>query len=372
MSASATADQPTAFKEVFDAARVLHVADEAAAVAPGFKRKLFLKTVLEGLDDLSLMQRLRRITEGLHAAIPGDFLEVVEVLRLLSPRINDSFVTLVLPDYVALYGDDPKHFDASMDALAFFTTFGSAEFAIRHFLARDLTRTLKVMERWSRDKNEHVRRLASEGSRPRLPWSFNIKPLMADPAPLATILDNLHADPSLYVRRSVANNLNDISKDNPAWALERIRGWDLDHKPTAWIAKHALRTLIKKGNREALAVIGAGEKAFVTVDKLRVTPNSVTLGSSIELALLLTSTADTSQRLVVDYAVHYVKQSGKASPKVFKLKTFDLAARESVRLGRKQLIADFTTRKHHPGRHEVDILVNGEVLGRTFFTLRTV
>src|SRR5690606_38553575 len=141
-------------------------------------------------------------------------------LYKLAPRLKSGFATLILPEYVALYGAD--HFDTSMAALKLFTTFGSSEFAVRHFLQRDLSRTLAVMETWAHDENEHVRRLASEGCRPRLPWSFHIKPLKLDPTPLGSILDALRDDPSLYVRRSVANNLNDITKDNPAWVLDRI------------------------------------------------------------------------------------------------------------------------------------------------------
>jgi 3-methyladenine DNA glycosylase AlkC len=358
-----------ALKEIFDAARMRHIATETAAVFPGFDTKRFLAFVLADLDSLSIMQRLRRVAEGFHATLPADYRQALGVLRELAPRLNHSFVTMALPEYAALYGagDVP----ASMDALKFFTRFGSSEYAVRHFLQRDLEGTLAVMKRWSTDKNEHVRRLASEGSRPRLPWSFQIKPLMADPSPLAPIFENLKDDPSLYVRRSVANSLNDITKDNPEWALERIEGWSLDSPGTAWIAKHALRSLVKKGDRRALAVMGAGEAAEVELRGLKVSPKAIQLGESIALSLALHSTSSKSQRLVVDYGIHYVKKSGGTAVKVFKLKTFTLAPHAVEQLSRSQSIKNFTTRVHYAGRHEVEVFVNGQPCGRTAFTLST-
>lgn len=360
-----------ALKEIFDVARIRHIANEAAAVYPDFDKKRFLAGVLGDLSELSLMARLRRVAESLHTALPTSYRASLRVLRDLAPRLNSGFVTMALPEYVALYG--AENFGASMDALKFFTSFGSSEFGVRHFLRADLERTLGVMERWSHDKNENVRRLASEGSRPRLPWSFRIRPLMLDPSPLGPILDNLKADASLYVRRSVANNLNDITKDNPAWALSRIEGWrsrNSDHAGTAWIAKHALRSLIKKGDRRALAVVGAGEKPVVVIADLAITPRAIKLGQTITLSFELRSTADRSQRLVVDYAIHYVKKSGTAAAKVFKLKTVVLDAHAPLRFSRQQSIRSFTTRVHYAGRHEVEILVNGQSCGRTAFDLR--
>lgn len=354
-------------KEIFNAARMRHLATALAAVAPGVDADCFLALTLDGLDGRSIMERLRRVAEALHAVLPADFRTAVGTLEALAPRIDHGFVTMALPEFVALYGQDD--FDWSMAALKLFTTYGSSEFAVRPFLRRDLHRTLAVMEGWARDANEHVRRLASEGSRPRLPWSFRIEPLRADPAPLAPILEALKADPSLYVRRSVANSLNDITKDNPGWALDRIEGWDLADARTAWIAKHALRSLIKRGDRRALAVVGAGHAAEVALHDLAVTPARIRLGDRIALSFRLESQAAAAQRLVVDYAVHYVKKNGGASAKVFKLKTTTLAPYAVEAFRREQTVRDFTTRVHYPGRHAVEVMVNGAVLGRTFFDL---
>ncbi|WP_133795648.1 DNA alkylation repair protein [Prosthecobacter fusiformis] len=357
-----------ALKDWFDAPRLRHIASEVTALQPAFDSKHFLKLALTDLDELSLMQRLRRTTESLHATLPSKYPAAVKILRALAPRINHSFVGLVLPDYVAQYG--LQHFDLSLEALKYFTPFSSAEFAIRPFLRQDLPRTLAVMEAWSRDDNDHVRRLASEGCRPRLPWSFRLDALIADPTPVLPILQNLRADPSLYVRKSVANHLNDITKDHPAWVLDLLHTWPLGESPhTTWIARHALRTLIKKGDPRALAIIGASGKVEVKIHHFTVTPDNIQLGQKIRLTLQLQSIATVPQRLVVDYALHYVKKSGSTSAKVFKWKEFTLAPGETITLTREQTIKDFTTRLHHPGQHGVDILMNGELMANSGFHL---
>ena len=364
---SAAMSENAALKDWFDEARYRRIADDLAGLHPGFDRKRFLALTLEGLAERSLLQRLRRTSEAMRATLPEEFPKALAVLKKLAPKFQHGFVSLVLPDYVGLYGLDD--FERSMDALKFFTPFGSSEFAVREFLRRDLTRTLAVMETWSSDADEHVRRLASEGCRPRLPWSFKLRELVADPSPVAPILENLRADPSLYVRKSVANHLNDITKDHPHWVLGRIDGWDLADERTAWIAKRALRTLIKQGDRRALGVIGAGRKAQVRVEAFTVSPAKLKLGERVTLALRLRSTAKRPQKLVVDYAVHYVKQSGDTSAKVFKWKEATLEAGATLELAKSQRLQDFTTRKHHPGQHRVEAMVNGERMAEASFTL---
>jgi len=367
MASNDTAATASELKHIFDAARIRHIAEETQAVHPSFDSARFVAQCLEGLDDLSLMQRLRRVTEALHATLPADYHAALKILRALAPRINSGFVSMALPEYVAAYGADEV--DTSLDALQFFTRFGSSEFAIRHFLRRDLHGTLAVMTQWSTHENEHVRRLASEGCRPRLPWSFQLEPLMLDPSPVAEILENLKADPSLYVRKSVANHLNDITKNNPAWVLDRLAGWSQDDLHTAWIVRHALRSLIKAGDKRALALIGAGEKACVQVRGFTVSPAVIHLGDSIALAVDIASTSDKPQRLVIDYAIHYVKKSGVTSAKVFKLKTITLGASAVMSFTRAQSIRSFTTRVHYAGRHEVELFINGESLARSAFDL---
>jgi 3-methyladenine DNA glycosylase AlkC len=357
-----------ALKEMFNEARFRRIAKDVREVYPRFDADRFLSLTLPDLEDANLLQRLRRVTEGLCATLPSDYLKALAILRKLAPRIESGFVSLFLPDFVGLYGLD--HFDESLDALKFFTPFGSSEFGIRPFLRKDFRRTLKVMEQWARDPDEHVRRLASEGCRPRLPWSFRLEALIADPSPAARILENLKADPSLYVRKSVANHFNDITKTHPEWVLERIEKWDLENKNIAWVARHALRTLIKTGNRRALAVIGAGHVAEAKVTHFTVAPAIIRLGEAVILSLELLSTAGRAQKLVIDYTVHYAKKSGDTSAKVFKWKEVTLGPGESLHLQKRQRIQDFTTRKHHAGRHIVDVLVNGSRLAEAGFNLK--
>jgi 3-methyladenine DNA glycosylase AlkC len=285
----------------------------------------------------------------------------------MAPRLNHGFQAMAVTEYVARYGVDD--FDRSMDALADLTRFGTAEFAIRPFLAADTPRALAVMTGWAASKDEHVRRLASEGARPRLPWASRVPALKADPTLAAPILETLKADPSLYVRKSVANHLNDIAKDRPDWLLDRLALWPQDDPRTVWIIRHALRTLIKQGNPRALALIGVGHGAAVTVRSFAIEPQQVRLGERVSITADVISESSGEQRLVVDYRIHYARAGGKTAPKVFKLKTFALAAGDAITLAISQTIRDFSTRRHHPGRHEVELIVNGQTMATVAFEI---
>ena len=360
------AEGAPALKEIFNREHLRHFARETEAVWPDFDQKRFMKLATSGLDELGIMQRMRQTAVSLHETLPEDFRRALPILRDLAPRIGHGFASITLSEFVALYGQ--KHFDLSLDALKFFTRFGSSEFAVRHFLVADFGRTIAVMRQWAEDENEHVRRLASEGSRPRLPWSFQLRNLIADPSPTAPILEALKADPSLYVRKSVANHLNDIGKDHPDLLVERVSGWDLSDKHTAWIVRHALRTLIKKGDARALALIGTTGKAEVRVEAFAIEPAKIRLGERITTKARLASTSTAPQRLVIDYAVHYPKKNG-ISRKVFKLKETELLANAGCELAISQTVKDFTTRKHNAGFHRVELMVNGEVLAESGFEL---
>jgi 3-methyladenine DNA glycosylase AlkC len=355
-----------ALKEIFNRERLRHFARETEAVWPDFDSKRFVKLATAGLDELGIMQRMRRTAVSLHETLPEAFPKALPILEKLAPRIGHSFAAITLSEFVALYG--LRHFDLSLEALKFFTRFGSSEFAVRPFLVADFDRTIAVMRQWAEDENEHVRRLASEGSRPRLPWSFQLKNLIIDPSPTGPILEKLKADPSLYVRKSVANHLNDIGKNHPDMLVERVSGWDLSDKHTAWIVRHALRSLIKKGDARALALIGTTGKAEIKVDAFAVGPAKIRLGERITTKARLTSTSKSPQRLVIDYAVHYPKKNG-VSRKVFKLKETELLPDAECELSISQTVKDFTTRKHNAGFHRVELMVNGEVVAESGFHL---
>lgn len=338
------------------------------AVYPAFNEKRFLELTLRDIDSRSLTQRLRRATEALRETLPGDYLTALKILRGVAPKLGRSFGQMVFPDFVGQYGRE--HYRESLDALRFFTCFGSSEFAVREYLRDDLPRTLAEMVRWAEDADEHVRRLSSEGSRPRLPWSFRLTPLMRDPSLTVPILAKLMDDPSLYVRKSVANHLNDISKDHADWLIDWLRRQDLKRPRTLWIAKRALRTLVKKGHPGALSLVGATGEVAIDQVKFTIAPKTIRLGEAARLALSLRSAGKKPQHLVIDYAIHYVKSSGGTSRKVFKWKAVDLDPGEALALEKSQRIEDFTTRKHYAGKHAVEVLVNGAVVANGSFGLK--
>jgi 3-methyladenine DNA glycosylase AlkC len=362
-----SAEAPALLKDTLGPKALETIADAGSAASPRFDRAAFLHAASDGLDALSIMERVRHIADALHRALSGDYAARLAVLRAMAPRLTHGFQAIAITEYVARYG--LADFDASMAALAELTRFGSAEFAIRPFLAADTERALATMTRWSGSDDEHVRRLASEGARPRLPWAARVPALKADPTLAAPILEALRADPSRYVRKSVANHLNDIAKDRPDWLLARLADWPQDDARTAWIVRHALRTLIKQGDPGALALIGVGHGAAVSVRDFAITPAAVRLGERIAIRANIVSDSPADQRLVVDYRIHYARAGGKTTPKVFKLKSFELAAGATAPIAISQTIRDFSTRRHHPGRHQVELIVNGRTMATAAFDL---
>jgi 3-methyladenine DNA glycosylase AlkC len=354
-------------KELFNRAYFERLANELEAVHPALKRAAFLKAVQQGNEGRELNARMRHAAITLRGHLPTDYRKAVHVLKDLAPRMPKGYTALLYPDFVGVYGlQDPRF---SLEALQYFTAFGSSEFAVREFFRRDVQSTLKVMRTWAEDENEHVRRLASEGSRPRLPWSFRLHAVAKDPTLTTPILERLRADDSLYVRKSVANHLNDFSKDHPKYMVELLGRWDRQHPHTAWIAKHASRTLIKAGDPAALALFAFDSKVKVRVEGLKVTPKRIRLGDTLSISFTVVSEAAHVQQLVIDYAIHYRKANGGASRKVFKLKEVELPAKGTVQLSKRQRIMDLSTRKHHPGQHVVEVQVNGRVMASRAFVL---
>ena len=354
-------------KDIFNRTYYVRLAETVWAAAPKVKPAALVKDLLQGNEDRELNARMRHASTVLRRHLPGEFRKAIRVLEVVAPRMPNGYTALLYPDFVGRFGlEDPAF---SLDALKYFTVFGSAEFAVREFFRRDVAGTLKTMHSWAGDANEHVRRLASEGSRPRLPWSFRLEAVMQDPALTTPILERLRADGSPYVRRSVANHLNDFSKDHPAYMLGLLRKWGLQHPHTAWIAKHASRTLIKAGSAEALAILAFDTRVQVRVDDLVVRPARLAPGGTLEFAFKVASEAGRSQRLVIDYAIHYRKAGGGTSRKVFKLKEVELGPQATIGLTKRQRFADLSTRKHYPGEHVVEVLVNGREKARAVFLI---
>lgn len=354
-------------KEMFNRKFYERLANEFAKADKQFDHKKFLTEATKDLEPLSLNQRMRNTSIVLHKFLPADYKKAIQVMEKVIPNMPRGYTNLLFPDFVGLYGHEQV--DHSLEALKLFTQFGSSEFAIREFLKRDFTKTIKVMSNWAKDKNHHVRRLSSEGSRPRLPWSFKLDEVIKNPALTRPILEALNADGELYVRKSVANHLNDISKENPDYMLEVVNSWDKKNPDTLWIIKHASRTLIKKGNSSSLSVFDFEKDAKVSIENFKVKPAKLKLGESLVFEFDLLSEKNKPQKLVVDYVIHYRKKSGELSPKVFKLKELHLNAKERVSISKKQVFKDFTTRKHEKGQHAIEIQVNGKILARQVFYL---
>jgi len=332
-----------------------------------FNKKDFLLAAEENLDELALKQRLTRLSTVSRRYLPDNFRKATDLLLDISPLMDSQLAALFVPEFIATYGLDDVEY--SLAALAQATQYSSSEFAIREFLVRDFAAVMPCLNRWSEDENHHIRRLASEGSRPRLPWSFQLKNLMQDPRPAFDILNRLKSDPELYVRKSVANHLNDISKDNAEVMLDLVEGWDKSDIHTAWIIRHGCRSLLKAGHPRSFALFDFEGAVDVQMKSLKIEHQNLSLGETQEFSFNLSSNKNTPQKLAVDYAIYYRKKNGKQQPKVFKLKEVILAPNEEIHVGKRQKFENFTTRKHYSGEHGIEILVNGKVMMTASFNL---
>ncbi len=323
-----------------------------------FAAEKFLQDVLAPLTSLSLNERMRHTSVVLHQHLPRIYPKAIAIMREVVPLLPTGYTTLVFPDYVSQFGT--HDFATSLPALHYFTRFGSSEFAIRTFLKLDFDQTIQHLYRWSEDENEHVRRLSSEGSRPRLPWSFKLDMVIQNPECTKPILENVKKDESLYVRKSAANHVNDLSKDSPDYVLKLVQGWDQSHPHTAWIIKRGCRSLFKQGDQNSLALFSFTKDAKIAIKNLMLFPGTVKIGDALNFSFDLASTKNITQKLMVDYRIYYVKKTGVLSPKVFKLKELDLKPNTAISISKKQSFQNFTTRQHFAGEHKLEILVNGE------------
>jgi 3-methyladenine DNA glycosylase AlkC len=370
------------FKNLINAQGVRDMARHLRRAWPGFDAAAFERRALQGLDALELKARAMQLADALQATLPADFGAAAEVIEasLAPPRAGDELSAQRSSDtglagwplwpmgeFIARRGlGEPER---ALQALHAITQRFTAEWAIRPFIVEHPARVFATLRRWTTDPSAHVRRLVSEGSRPRLPWGLQLKSLIADPSPTLPLLRALQDDPSEYVRRSVANHLNDIAKDHPdivvRWLAEHLPGASPERQR---LLKHASRTLIKQGHAPVMSAWGLGRPLRGTV-QLALSPKRMRIGESLTLDVVLASTAARAQPLQIDYAVHHVKAGGHTSPKVFKGWSLTLAPRETLRLSKRHSMRVVTTRRYHPGRHEVDLRINGQVLARAEFQL---
>jgi 3-methyladenine DNA glycosylase AlkC len=281
-----------------------------------------------------------------------------DVLQQTESNGMTPFIYMPHAFFVANYGLD--HFEASMQAQYEITQRFTAEWSIRPFLERHPEQTLARLREWTSDPSRHVRRLVSEGTRPRLPWAPRLRAFQKNPKPVLELLELLKDDPEIYVRRSVANNLNDIGKDHPEVLYATARRWLKKASPEREaLVRHALRSAIKRGEAGALDVLGYGHETKLAIENVSIKPAKVRIGESVVVAFDLVNTEKKAQGVLVDFAIHFVKSNGSSSAKVFKLKTAELAPGESIRFSKKVSLQEMTTRKHYAGEHRVDVILNG-------------
>ena len=370
------------FKNLLNAGLVGDAAGHLARHAPGFDADAFVRRATRGLEALEMKARAMQIADALEAALPTRFVDAAAAIEAALAPLESREATappeglqaglrgwILWPvgEFVARRGlAEPERALRAMHAI---TQRFTAEFAIRPFIVAHPALVFATLARWVHDDSPHVRRLVSEGSRPRLPWGLQLKSLIRDPAPTLPLLRALQDDRSEYVRRSVANHLNDIAKDHPALVAQ----WLQEHLPQASAERHALlrhasRTLIKAGDAAVLQAWGLG-RPLRGVAALSITPAAITLGQTVTVALTLRSTAALPQQLVIDYAVHHVKAKGSTSAKVFKGWKVMLPARGELTLAKRHAVRPITTRRYFGGSHRVTVQINGREVAEAAFEL---
>jgi 3-methyladenine DNA glycosylase AlkC len=344
-------------------------------VVPKFQKQSFIKEVFDTeWEAKELKQRVRTVATALKSYLPGNYKNQLAAIICMielceSKGIRSGFEYIFFADFVEQYGlDEP---DSSLKAIERITQFISCEFAIRPFLLKYPDKVMKQMLRWSKHPHPHVRRFSSEGCRPRLPWAMAIPQLKKDPSPVLPILENLKNDESLFVRKSVANNLNDIAKDHPELVVQLVKKWKGNTKETDWIIKHGCRTLLKKADKKAYELFGLNGKINCEVTNLKLSKNQIRIGNRLGFSFVLKNTDKKPGKLRLEYAVYYVKANGKQSRKLFKLAENNYQPNHPYPFKKEQRFQDFTTRKHFPGKHKIGIVINGQELAcKEFMLLR--
>ena len=361
---------------------VSRIAEAFSMLDSEFDKKAFTKACLQDLDSLELKQRVVHIIAQLEYFLGDDFERVAKLLLRL-PEVWDGgdkndplsgFAAWPIIDYVSEAGiDQPALALACLETL---TSLISAEFAIRSFIEIHPKITLKIFHKWIASDNEHVRRLVSEGLRPKLPWGKQLKAFIKNPKPIIPFLEKLKADESLYVRRSVANNLNDIAKDHAELVIDICHKWqrealaekqDIQDKVN-WVISHATRTLVKQGHPRSFTLLGYTEKPDINIFNFELSQTEVKIGKDLSFSIEIQANKN-AQKFVLDYAVHYRKSNGNLNAKVFKLRNLNLDSQRRIKIDKVISFKKITTRRYYPGKHRLAILINGSERARVDFDL---
>nr|SUY21527.1 DNA alkylation repair protein [Clostridioides difficile] len=340
---------PELLKNMYNRESLYEVAVAIQSVYNSFKVDEFIKSTMdETWNNLELKARCRKISMSLGMYLPEDY---KEALSILEKSVTGFYFAFFFPDFVEVYGQDDINWDLSISALERNTEYWSSEFAVRAFIIKDEERMMAQMRKWSKHKSEHVRRLASEGCRPQLPWGQAISKFKKDPTPVLPILEQLKTDTSTYVQKSVANNLNDISKTHPDLVISIAKDWYGKNKSTNWIVKHGCRTLLKKGNRDVLALFGYDDTTSINLQDFTLETTSISIGEDLTFSFNILAKKATKTRL--EYGIDYIKSNGKRNRKIFKISEVSLKENEKKSYMKKHSFADVSVRKHYPGIHSI-------------------
>ena len=366
-------ENESALKHQFGKSLLQRISDSLREIDPSFDPLRFHR-LISSLESLEMKPRVHRIRDELRRQLPADYLKALLLLqKAVKAGKLHGFDLWPFTEFVQTYGLDYP--EASLAALAEFTKRFTAEWAIRPFLKRDSKSTLRFLEECARSEDEHLRRWASEGTRPRLPWGEHLHDFVQDPQPTLPILELLKFDPSLYVRKSVANHLNDISKDHPLYVIALLKRWKKEAGQEHalkidWIIRRSLRTLIKEGDHRALKLIGVSSQAEIKINDVTIQQKKIHLGERLAFQFELQSLSSKPQKLVVDYLLHFVKSNGRTAPKVFKLKTTTIPSKGKLIFKKTHAVKKITTREYYPGVHFLEIQINGRIVARQEWQLK--
>ena len=328
-----------------------------------FEKEDFINSIFDtSWQNLELKQRMRHIAITLNKYLPLSYKKQLEILKEVKKDFT-GLEAMIFQDFVEVFGLDD--FDESMKALEVFTQEASSEFAIRQFILKYEEQTMNQMKIWAKSKNEHLRRLSSEGCRPRLPWAISLPTFKQNPTKPLEIIELLKNDKSLYVRKSVANNLNDISKDNPQLVIKFVKENLGSTKELDWICKHASRTLLKKGDKQILELFNFDKSHHINLidfcyDK------SVNIDENLSFSFEINSDENIGN-IRVEYVIYYLKSNNIHNKKVFMISQNEIKS-SSKKFTKKQSFKNMTTRKHYLGKHFIAILINGEeILKKEFY-----
>lgn len=366
-------DKPTAFKHLISEDLVKKYANGLKAVDKNFNEKSFIK-ITGQLKKLEMRDRVRLIAQACKDNLPANFEDALSKL-MKAVRLEDlqGFSLWPTTEFIQLYG--LENFESSFVAMQELTVKFTSEFAVRPFIEKYPQCTMQALLKVAQSENIHLRRWASEGSRPRLPWGAKLNSLVEDPQPGLQILELLKFDPELYVRKSVSNHLNDIAKDHPDLVVKTLKRWQKKvpifyKKEFKFILERSLRSLIKQGHPESLSLLGVtvGQK-HLKMKKLQLNKKKIKIGEAIKFSFVLENYSAQVIKYIVDYAVWHKKANGKITSKVFKLKSSSIAAKEIITIEKNHSFKPVTTRVYYPGEHKIEILINGRSIQQVNFIL---